>query len=340
MLARALGQRGDQRRARRPRTSSPAARSCSASAVSSTSEEVSPKWIQRPAWPAERASTSTNAAMSWSVTFSRSWTAADRESGFADRLKVRVAGAICSKQAGQLLARRDLNLAPTRPCAPDLSTARQARDGCSGGSRLRIIAGSPAAGPMPRGSAPPGWPRCAGCPGPRTPRARPGGICTIERIASRPPAAVRRPESGTPITGRSVWAATAPGSAAEMPGAGDDHAQAAHARVLGVFGDEVGFAMRGHDPHLVQDARAPAAPWPPFPSSPCRSWSPSRCPRAERPRRSRRAGTALRPRPRLGHQRDPGPVLATTVRRAAPDGSRRALTRDPSPRRIAVTATR
>ena len=45
----------------------------------------------------------------------------------------------------------------------------------------------------------------------------PGGICTIERIASSPPAAVRRPDSGTPITGRSVWAATAPGSAAEMP---------------------------------------------------------------------------------------------------------------------------
>src|SRR6202043_3910178 len=45
----------------------------------------------------------------------------------------------------------------------------------------------------------------------------PGGICTIERIASRPPATVRRPESGTPITGRSVWAAIAPGSAAETP---------------------------------------------------------------------------------------------------------------------------
>src|SRR5208283_5069228 len=45
----------------------------------------------------------------------------------------------------------------------------------------------------------------------------PGGICTMERIASSPPAAVRRPDSGTPITGRSVLAATAPGSAAEIP---------------------------------------------------------------------------------------------------------------------------
>jgi predicted nucleic acid-binding protein len=45
----------------------------------------------------------------------------------------------------------------------------------------------------------------------------PGGICTTERIASSPPAAERRLESGTPITGRSVWAATTPGSAAERP---------------------------------------------------------------------------------------------------------------------------
>ena len=44
--------------------------------MSSTSEEVRPKWIQRPASPAEDASTSTNAAMSWSVVRSRSFTAA------------------------------------------------------------------------------------------------------------------------------------------------------------------------------------------------------------------------------------------------------------------------
>ncbi len=54
---------------------SPAARSCSASAVSSTSEEVNPKWIQRPASPALADSTSTNAATSWSVVRSRSLTA-------------------------------------------------------------------------------------------------------------------------------------------------------------------------------------------------------------------------------------------------------------------------
>ena len=52
---------------RRP-GSRPASRSCSASAVSSTSEEVSPKWIQRPASPTDAGTTSTNAATSWSVT--------------------------------------------------------------------------------------------------------------------------------------------------------------------------------------------------------------------------------------------------------------------------------
>jgi hypothetical protein len=57
-------------------TISPAAVSWSASAVSSTSLEVRPKWIQRPACgPALALSTSTNAATSWSVTRSRSCTA-------------------------------------------------------------------------------------------------------------------------------------------------------------------------------------------------------------------------------------------------------------------------
>ena len=43
--------------------------------MSRTSELVSPKWIHRPGGPADSASTSTNAAMSWSVTRSRSLTA-------------------------------------------------------------------------------------------------------------------------------------------------------------------------------------------------------------------------------------------------------------------------
>ncbi len=43
----------------------------------------------------------------------------------------------------------------------------------------------------------------------------PGGICTAESSASRPPRDL--PRIGTPITGRSVWAAATPGSAADIP---------------------------------------------------------------------------------------------------------------------------
>ena len=45
----------------------------------------------------------------------------------------------------------------------------------------------------------------------------PGGICAIESSASRPPATEVDDVSGTPITGRSVCAATTPGSAADSP---------------------------------------------------------------------------------------------------------------------------
>src|SRR5207253_4188192 len=43
----------------------------------------------------------------------------------------------------------------------------------------------------------------------------PGGICTAESSASSPPRLL--PRIGTPITGRSVWAAATPGSAADIP---------------------------------------------------------------------------------------------------------------------------
>ena len=45
----------------------------------------------------------------------------------------------------------------------------------------------------------------------------PGGICAIASSASRPSSTLRLERSGTPITGRSVCAATAPGSAADSP---------------------------------------------------------------------------------------------------------------------------
>ena len=45
----------------------------------------------------------------------------------------------------------------------------------------------------------------------------PGGICTIESSASSPSRTLSDERSGTPITGRSVCAATTPGSAAARP---------------------------------------------------------------------------------------------------------------------------
>ena len=60
--------------------------------------------------------------------------------------------------------------------------------------------------------------------------------------------------------------------------------QPAHARVLGVLGDRVGLAVRGHHPHLAADPALGQLLRRPSPSSPCRSWSPSRCrPAARRP---------------------------------------------------------
>jgi hypothetical protein len=56
MLARALGERGHE-------------------VVGAGHDDVSPKWIHRPGGPTLALSTSTNAATSWSVTRSRSFTA-------------------------------------------------------------------------------------------------------------------------------------------------------------------------------------------------------------------------------------------------------------------------
>ena len=67
----------------------------------------------------------------------------------------------------------------------------------------------------------------------------PGGICAIASSASSPSSTLRLERSGTPITGRSVCAATAPGSAADEAGAADQHPQAALARAARVLGDGV-----------------------------------------------------------------------------------------------------
>ena len=80
-------------------------------------------------------------------------------------------------------------------------------------------------------------------------------------------------------------------------GAGDDHAQAAHARVLGVLGDRRRVRGGRTSPAPRAGCPAPRARARPSPSSPCRSWSPSRCPRAGRRRRCRRAAPAPPPPP-------------------------------------------
>src|SRR5439155_6341771 len=62
--------------------------------------------------------------------------------------------------------------------------------------------------------------RCAALRGLSRPTAAtgtPGGIWTTLSSASSPPAALNDDVSGTPITGRSVWAAATPGSAALRP---------------------------------------------------------------------------------------------------------------------------
>ena len=57
------------------------------------------------------------------------------------------------------------------------------------------------------------------------PTGTPAGICTIESSESTPLSAAD--STGTPSTGRSVFAAVIPGRCAAPPGAGDDHLEAA-----------------------------------------------------------------------------------------------------------------
>jgi hypothetical protein len=138
---------------------------------------------------------------------SRSLTASTVKRRRADRLELGGAvGRPRAEQPGQLLAGRDLDPPPglhARLVGPQTAELGAGVAGIMRRAPARICAARIAA--------------LRALSRPTQATGTPGGICTIERIASRPPAAVRRPESGTPITGRSVCAATAPGSAAEMP---------------------------------------------------------------------------------------------------------------------------
>src|SRR5215218_5850542 len=125
----------------------------------------------------------------------------DGERGGADRVEVR------SRRPLHRLARRDLDVAPrlhARLIAPE---GGQLGSGVAGDHRdsyaARMRAASAAA--------------FFGLSTPTQATGTPGGICATDSSASSPPATVMPLVSGTPITGRSVCAATTPGSAADRP---------------------------------------------------------------------------------------------------------------------------
>ena len=101
---------------------------------------------------------------------------------------------------------------------------------------------------------PPARRRCARCPRRRRRPARPAASARSASRASRPPATEVLEVSGTPITGRSVCAATTPGQGGREPGAGDDHLEPAQLRVLRVVGHRVRVAVRAHHADLEADA--------------------------------------------------------------------------------------
>ena len=69
-----------------------------------------------------------------------------------------------------------------------------------------------------------------------------------------PPIADVRLVSGTPMTGRSVCAATTPGSAADRPAPAMITRMPRICAFLAYVGDRVGLAVGGHHADLVQDA--------------------------------------------------------------------------------------
>ena len=135
--------------------------------------------------------------------------------------------------------------------------------------------------------------RCARCRRPTQATGTPGGICAIESSASSPPATDVGDVSGTPITGRSVWAATTPGQRGRQAGAGDDHPQPAHA----ARSWRSRRRRRGRGARTSRGSRsgcrAPRAPSPPSPSPACRSCEPMTMP-------TRGASTSMPSNSRLG----------------------------------------
>ena len=180
--------------------------------MSSTSEEVSPKWIHvRPRRPSRPARRRTRPRRGRSLR-SRSFTASTVNVAARIACSSASLGPCSPSSARQLLARRQLDLAPrfhaslVGPQTTELGAGvagdhffRLWPPAGGGGGKARcgraadVLAceGSAAPGARTRGSGPRGSPRCARCPGRRTRRARPGA--SARSRGSRPG---RRPRSG------------------------------------------------------------------------------------------------------------------------------------------------
>ena len=158
------------------------------------------EWIQRPPWPPTPPTTSTNAATSWSVTCSRSRTASTVKVARSRSRERPRCGPTPSPRA-----RRPPRARPgaTSPACAARSRRRPSPGGCSARSRAEDARRQHR-----------GVPRVVHA----DPRDRHARRHLRDRSsASRPPATDVFEVSGTPITGRSVCAATTPGSAAASP---------------------------------------------------------------------------------------------------------------------------
>ena len=146
--------------------------------------------------------------------------------------------------------RRQLDLEPGRELALVRPDAGHGRAGVAGDHLPQCRAGAGQARRMRSASAA----ALLALSTPTVATGTPGGIWAIASSASRPSRTLRLERSGTPITGRSVCAATAPGQRRGEAGAADEDAEPALAGAARVLGDRVGRPVGGADLELVADA--------------------------------------------------------------------------------------
>ena len=213
---------------------SPASTSCRPRAVSRTSEDVRPKWIQRPSSPIDSATTSTNAATSWLVTRSRSLTAS-------------TVNAARSRQASAASA-------GTFPAAAHASVAASST---SSQPRMRRSSLQTAPISLPRVAADHEWIMRAArrpaflAPSIATHATGTPGASERRRAARRAPEALAEDRDADHRQVR-VGGGDA-GERGGHPGAGDQDLEAAHAGGVAVLAHLLRVAMGAHHPHLVAD---------------------------------------------------------------------------------------